>query len=64
LDSKRHTIRIKKRADPVRYAYVEFAEPSIVQNAVVLNESTFRGRLITVCPFLTLMAVNDCRPEL
>nr|XP_019013737.1 polyadenylate-binding protein 2 [Kwoniella pini CBS 10737]OCF52518.1 polyadenylate-binding protein 2 [Kwoniella pini CBS 10737] len=33
---------------PKGYAYVEFAEPSIVQNAVVLNESMFRGRLITV----------------
>jgi polyadenylate-binding protein 2 len=31
-----------------RYAYVEFAEPSIVQNALVLNESMFRGRLISV----------------
>lgn len=35
---------------PKGYAYVEFAEPSIVQNAVVLNESMFRGRLITVSP--------------
>ncbi|WWC89775.1 uncharacterized protein L201_004701 [Kwoniella dendrophila CBS 6074] len=33
---------------PKGYAYVEFAEPSIVQNAIVLNESMFRGRLITV----------------
>lgn len=30
------------------YAYVEFADPSVVQNALVLNESSFRGRLITV----------------
>ncbi|KAK4684875.1 polyadenylate-binding protein 2, partial [Tremellales sp. Uapishka_1] len=33
---------------PKGYAYVEFADPSIVQNALVLNESTFRSRLITV----------------
>ncbi|KAL7424213.1 hypothetical protein Q5752_001799 [Cryptotrichosporon argae] len=33
---------------PKGYAYVEFAEPSIVANALVLNESSFRGRLITV----------------
>ncbi|WWD16130.1 hypothetical protein CI109_100555 [Kwoniella shandongensis] len=33
---------------PKGYAYVEFAEPSVVQNAVVLNDSMFRGRLITV----------------
>ncbi|CAD6567432.1 MAG: cytoplasmic RNA-binding protein [Tremellales sp. Tagirdzhanova-0007] len=30
------------------YAYVEFSEPSIVQNALVLNESMFRGRLLSV----------------
>ncbi|ORY28275.1 hypothetical protein BCR39DRAFT_535240 [Naematelia encephala] len=33
---------------PKGYAYVEFAEPSIVQNALVLNESMFRGRLLQV----------------
>lgn len=33
-----------------RYAYVEFAEPSLVANAVLLNESLFRGRLLKVCP--------------
>ncbi|TXT13651.1 hypothetical protein VHUM_01018 [Vanrija humicola] len=33
---------------PKGYAYVEFADPSIVQNALVLNESSFRGRIITV----------------
>ncbi|KAI9637930.1 uncharacterized protein MKK02DRAFT_42309 [Dioszegia hungarica] len=33
---------------PKGYAYVEFAEPSIVQNAVVLNDSMFRGRLLSV----------------
>lgn len=30
------------------YAYVEFAEPSLVANAVLLNESMFRGRLLKV----------------
>lgn len=33
---------------PKGYAYVEFADPSLVSNAVVLNESLFRGRLIKV----------------
>lgn len=37
-------------ADGARYAYVEFADPTIVQNALVLNESMFRGRLLSVCP--------------
>ncbi|KAF8592538.1 RNA-binding domain-containing protein [Ramaria rubella] len=31
---------------PKGYAYVEFAEPTHVQHAVVLNDSMFRGRLI------------------
>lgn len=31
-----------------RYAYVEFADPSLVANAVLLNESMFRGRLLKV----------------
>ena len=30
------------------YAYVEFADPSLVANAMVLNESLFRGRLIKI----------------
>lgn len=33
-----------------RYAYVEFAEPSLVAQAVLLNESMFRGRLLKVTP--------------
>lgn len=36
-----------KRCD--RYAYVEFAEPSLVAQALVLNESVFRGRNLKVC---------------
>lgn len=31
-----------------RYAYVEFSEPSLVAQALVLNESVFRGRNIKV----------------
>ncbi|BGP37900.1 hypothetical protein JCM10449v2_001826 [Rhodotorula kratochvilovae] len=32
------------------YAYVEFADPSLVANAVLLNESMFRGRQLKVSP--------------
>jgi hypothetical protein len=31
-----------------RYAYVEFSEPSLVAQALVLNESVFRGRNLKV----------------
>jgi hypothetical protein len=37
---------------PKGYAYVEFAEPSLVTQALVLNESLFRGRNIKVCLLL------------
>lgn len=30
------------------YAYVEFSEPSFVAQALVLNESVFRGRNLKV----------------
>lgn len=33
---------------PKGYAYVEFAEPAHVANAMALNESLFRNRLIKV----------------
>lgn len=33
-----------------RYAYVEFTEPSLVAQALVLNESIFKGRNIKVVP--------------
>ncbi|BGP45997.1 hypothetical protein JCM10450v2_001836 [Rhodotorula kratochvilovae] len=33
-----------------KYAYVEFADPSLVANAVLLNESMFRGRQLKVSP--------------
>jgi hypothetical protein len=32
-----------------RYAYVEFTEPAFVAQALVLNESVFRGRTLKVC---------------
>lgn len=32
------------------YAYVEFTEPSLVAQALVLNESVFKGRNIKVVP--------------
>lgn len=31
-----------------RYAYVEFTEPNLVAQALVLNESVFRGRNLKV----------------
>ena len=31
-----------------RYAYVEFTEPHLVAQALVLNESVFRGRNLKV----------------
>lgn len=33
---------------PKGFAYVEFADPSLVANAMAMNESLFRGRLIKV----------------
>ncbi|CAK4033091.1 RNA-binding domain-containing [Lecanosticta acicola] len=35
---------------PKGYAYVEFSEPQLVTQALVLNESQFRGRNIKVVP--------------
>lgn len=35
---------------PKGYAYVEFAEKYSVQIAVALDESSFKGRIIKVCP--------------
>ncbi len=37
-------------ATAARYAYVEFTEPSLVAQALVLNESLFKGRNIKVVP--------------
>jgi polyadenylate-binding protein 2 len=43
-----------------RYAYVEFAEPSLVAQALVLNESVFRGRNLKVrfCSSLSYHSAN------
>jgi len=42
-----------------RYAYVEFSEPSLVNNAIVLNDSVFHNRNLKVCPSKTLLAIDD-----
>ena len=39
---------------PKGYAYVEFSEPNLVTQALVLNESVFRGRNIKVCLYFSL----------
>ncbi|KEY69986.1 hypothetical protein S7711_04004 [Stachybotrys chartarum IBT 7711] len=47
----RVTILLDKfTGQPKGYAYVEFAEPSLVAQALVLNESLFKGRNIKVTP--------------
>ncbi|KAJ6112690.1 RNA-binding domain-containing protein [Penicillium capsulatum] len=47
----RVTILLDKfSGQPKGYAYVEFAEPSLVAQALVLNESVFRGRNLKVTP--------------
>ncbi|KIV99297.1 uncharacterized protein PV09_09064 [Verruconis gallopava] len=38
----------KHTGHPKGYAYVEFADPSLVNNALVLNDSEFRGRQLKV----------------
>ncbi len=40
----------KHSGHPKGYAYIEFAEPSLVPHALVLNESVFRGRNLKVTP--------------
>jgi polyadenylate-binding protein 2 len=40
----------KYTGKPKGYAYVEFKEPSLVAQALVLNESIFKGRNIKVTP--------------
>lgn len=45
----RVTILLDKfSGNPKGYAYVEFSEPSLVANALVLNESVFKGRNLKV----------------
>lgn len=40
----------KFTGDPKGFAYIEFAEKDSVQIAVALDESSFKGRIIKVCP--------------
>jgi hypothetical protein len=47
----------KWTGQPKGYAYVEFADPSSVGNAMVLNESLFRARLIKV---RTIAGLHGC----
>lgn len=44
-----------------RYAYVEFTEPSLVQQALVLNESVFRGRNLKVMHNLPSISPRQCK---
>ena len=37
-----------KKTLTIRFAYVEFADQAAVDNAVVLNDSLFKGRIIKV----------------
>lgn len=48
------------------YAYVEFAEPGPVANALFLNESLFKGRLLKVTIHLgiSLMWYSDSLEQL
>merc|ERR1712000_612995 len=47
----RVTILLDKfTGQPKGYAYVEFSEPSLVAQALVLNESVLKGRNIKVTP--------------
>ncbi|ROW10001.1 hypothetical protein VPNG_06504 [Cytospora leucostoma] len=47
----RVTILLDKfTGQPKGYAYVEFTEPNLVAQALVLNESVFKGRNIKVVP--------------
>lgn len=45
---------------PKGYAYVEFAEPALVQNSMTLNESMFRDRLIKVCRQYLIERLRQC----
>lgn len=40
----------KYTGHPKGFAYIEFAEPALVAQALVLNESTFRGRPLKIVP--------------
>jgi polyadenylate-binding protein 2 len=47
VDILKGTLTSVIRADD-RFAYIEFAEPSLVPNALLLNETTLRERIIKV----------------
>jgi polyadenylate-binding protein 2 len=51
----------KHTGNPKGYAYVEFSEPSLVAQALVLNESVFRGRALKVVPKRTNMPGMSAR---
>ncbi|KAJ9156592.1 Rnp domain containing protein [Pleurostoma richardsiae] len=56
----RVTILLDKfTGQPKGYAYVEFTEPSLVAQALVLNESVFKGRNIKVVPKRTNIPEED-----
>ncbi|WFD31609.1 tRNA-intron lyase [Malassezia sp. CBS 17886] len=42
---------------PKGFAYVEFSDPSFVENAAVLNESLFRGRLLKAVVAASIAAI-------
>jgi hypothetical protein len=42
-----------------RYAYVEFTEPTLVNQALALNESLFRGRNLKVCLHAILLRTSS-----
>lgn len=44
---------------PKGYAYVEFAEPELVQNAMLLNETEFKGRAIKVSTRSPIVSSNS-----
>lgn len=46
---------------PKGFAYVEFAEPTLVAQALVLNESEFRGRPLKVIPKRTNLPFMSAR---
>lgn len=46
----RVNIMVDKFGNPKGFAYIEFAEPSMVASALTLNESEFFGRQIKVLP--------------
>ena len=43
-----HTHTTRTHTDESRFAYVEFAEKEMVEEAIKLNESLFKGRQIKV----------------